>query len=342
MSLDVTAIAHSYEADTCLIAQTWRESALKLSDERVGIALERIAVAVGVQAAGTAAATQLLSLDETPADGKLIELVDVPVEFQSSLIAPGVDVLVTVVIVEVDSLLLSYILEHGQNILCLLGIYLGIAGIYTIEIRIFLVGALIVGEEEELVLDDWSSEGDTHVILSLLLILWRITRAIEVRILGTDEVLVVAIVVSRTVELIGTALGDGVDGTSGESALAHIERSHGNLNLLDGLHRYRLSTCLTAVVTAGCQTEDVIVCRTVNHEVVVSVVDTSERHITGIGNGELWVQSSHVSDTVGDARHIVDLLCRHTGSSTCTGSSKTRLAGNHHFLKLVGILLERA
>lgn len=239
MSLDVTAIAHSYEADTCLIAQTWRESALKLSDERVGIALERIAVAVGVQAAGTAAATQLLSLDETPADGKLIELVDVPVEFQSSLIAPGVDVLVTVVIVEVDSLLLSYILEHGQNILCLLGIYLGIAGIYTIEIRIFLVGALIVGEEEELVLDDWSSEGDTHVILSLLLILWRITRAIEVRILGTDEVLVVAIVVSRTVELIGTALGDGVDGTSGESALAHIERSHGNLNLLDGLHRYR-------------------------------------------------------------------------------------------------------
>lgn len=79
------------------------ESALKLSDERVGIALERIAVAVGVQAAGTAAATQLLSLDQAPADGKLIELVDVPVEFQSCLIALGVDVLVTVVIVEVDS-----------------------------------------------------------------------------------------------------------------------------------------------------------------------------------------------------------------------------------------------
>ena len=52
MRLDVTAIAYSYEADTCLIAHTWRESALKLSDERVGIALERIAVAVGVQAAG--------------------------------------------------------------------------------------------------------------------------------------------------------------------------------------------------------------------------------------------------------------------------------------------------
>lgn len=46
MSLDVTAIAHSYEVDTCLIAHTWRESALKLSDEGVGIALERIAVTV--------------------------------------------------------------------------------------------------------------------------------------------------------------------------------------------------------------------------------------------------------------------------------------------------------
>ena len=119
-------------------------------------------------------------------------------------------------------------------------------------------------------------------------------------------------------ELVGTALGDGVDGTTGESALAYVERSHGNLNLLDGLHRYRLSTCLTTIVTAGCQTEDVIVCGTVNHEVVVAVVDTGERHVAGIGNGELWVQSSHVSDTVGNARHVVDLLCRHTGSSTGT------------------------
>ena len=143
-------------------------------------------------------------------------------------------------------------------------------------------------------------------------------------------------------ELVGTALGDGVDGTTGESALAHIERSHRYLNLLDSLHRYRLSSCLTTIVTTGSQTEDVVVCRTVNHEVVVSVVDTGERHVSGIGNGELRVQSSHVSDTVGDARHIVDLLCRHTGSSTCTGSSKARLAGNHHFLELVGILLERA
>ena len=143
-------------------------------------------------------------------------------------------------------------------------------------------------------------------------------------------------------ELVGTALGDGIDGTTGETALSHIERSYRYLNLLDGLHRYRLSTRLTAVVTAGSQTEHVVVGRTINHEVVVSVVGTGKRHVTRICNRELRVQASHIGNTVGDTRHIVDLLCRHTGSSTCTGSSKTSLTGNHHFLELVGILLERA
>ena len=93
-----------------------------------------------------------------------------------------------------------------------------------------------------------TTQGDTHVVLSLLLILRRITRSIQIRILDTDEVLVVAIVIGRTVELVGTALGDGIDGTTGETALSHIERSYRYLNLLDGLHRYRLSTRLTAVM----------------------------------------------------------------------------------------------
>ena len=110
VGLDITAIAYSYEADTCLIAHTWRESALKLSDERVGIALERKAVGIGVQAGCTAAATQLLCLDQTPADGKFVELVDVPVEFQARLIALGVNILVAEVIIECHALLLSHLL----------------------------------------------------------------------------------------------------------------------------------------------------------------------------------------------------------------------------------------
>ena len=73
-------------------------------------------------------------------------------------------------------------------------------------------------------------------------------------------------------ELVGTALGDGIDGTTCETALSHIERSYRYLNLLDGLHRYRLSTRLTAVITAGSQTEHVVVSRTINHEVVVSAL----------------------------------------------------------------------
>ena len=340
VGLDITAIAYSYEADTGLIAHVWRDTALKLSDERVGIALERIAVGIGVQAGSTAAATQLLCLDQTPADGKFVELVDVPVEFQARLIALGVDILVAEVIVESHTLLLSHLLQHIHDVLRLLGIHLRVTGIHAIEVRIFLVGTLVVGEEEEFVLDDRSTQGNTHVILSLLLILRRITRSIQIRILGTDEVLVVAIVIGRTVELVGTALGDGIDGTTGETALSHIERSYRHLNLLDGLHRYRLSTRLTAVITAGSQTEHVVVGRTINHEVVVSVVGTGKRHVTRISNRELRVQASHIGNTVGDTRHIVDLLGIHTGGSTCTRSSETRLASYHHFLELMRILLQ--
>ena len=110
VSLDITAIAYSYEADTGLIAHVWRNTALKLSDERVGIALERIAVGISVQAGCTAATTQLLCLDQTPSDGKFVELVDVPVEFQARLIALGVNILVAEVIIECHALLLSHLL----------------------------------------------------------------------------------------------------------------------------------------------------------------------------------------------------------------------------------------
>ena len=127
VSLDITAIAYSYEADTGLIAHVWRDTALKLSDERVGIALERIAVGIGIQAGSTAATTQLLCLDQTPADGKLIELVDVPVEFQACLIALGIDILVAEVIVESHTLLFSHLLQHIHDVLSLLGIHLRVA-----------------------------------------------------------------------------------------------------------------------------------------------------------------------------------------------------------------------
>ena len=54
----------------------------------------------------------------------LTRLLDVPVEFQSSLIALGVDILVAEVVIECYALLLSHLLQHIHDVLRLLGIHL--------------------------------------------------------------------------------------------------------------------------------------------------------------------------------------------------------------------------
>ena len=77
-------------------------------------------------------------------------------------------------------------------------------------------------------------------------------------------------------ELVGTRLGDSIDGTTCETTLANIKRRNANLDLFDGFHRYRLSTSLTTIATIRCQAENVVVGCTINHEVVVSIVGSSK------------------------------------------------------------------
>ena len=143
-------------------------------------------------------------------------------------------------------------------------------------------------------------------------------------------------------ELVRTALRDGVDGTAGESALANVERSDIHLNLLNRFHRNGLCTSLTAIASARSQTEHVVVHRTVNLERVVTVVHTGKRHHTAVGHGQLRIETCHIGNTVCDGRHVVDLLRVDTHCRTSLGGIESALTRNNEFFEHSSIFLKAA
>ena len=92
-AVDVTFVPHAYIAGTRLVGHRRRETALQLGDELVGHALERIGIAAAVEGFARTGVVQLGRTDDAPAQGGLVGLVDVPVQFQSTLVAPCVNIL---------------------------------------------------------------------------------------------------------------------------------------------------------------------------------------------------------------------------------------------------------
>ena len=90
------------------------------------------------------------------------------------------------------------------------------------------------------------------------------------------KILVVAIAIERTVELVGTTLGDGVDSTSRKAALAHVKGGDVHLNLLNGFHRHGLGSGLSAVGARTGKTEYIVVGSTVDEELIVAIIGTGK------------------------------------------------------------------
>ena len=143
-------------------------------------------------------------------------------------------------------------------------------------------------------------------------------------------------------ENIRSALGNGIDGTSRETALTDIKRCDVHLNLLNRLHGNRLGTGLTAVGTVGSKTEDIVVGRTVNHEGIVTVARSGERHGTVVGGRQLRIEACHIGNTVSDARHIGNLLGTKARCRSCLRSIDTGTSCHDNFLKFLGVVLKRA
>ena len=95
---------------------------------------------------------------------------------------------------------------------------------------------LAVDEEEELVLDDRTTEG--HAPCCGAVFLPRSGNLLTIHGVAT-HLLVLVIDISRATEGVGTRLGDGVQATAYEVGLANVEWGNHDLHLLDGIDRYR-------------------------------------------------------------------------------------------------------
>ena len=106
----ITLITDTDVAYTRLITDGRRDSALQFTDPRVSYALERITVEIVIERADTTAIVQLLGVNKAPTDGKLIELIDVPVELYACLMALCINILGRESTRISSSLLIGYLL----------------------------------------------------------------------------------------------------------------------------------------------------------------------------------------------------------------------------------------
>ena len=104
--------------------------------------------------------------------------------------------------------------------------------------NVLRVRALVVGEEEELVLDDGTAECEAiHLFLTRVGL-----RVLDTVYAVTVHVLVGVVEVGRTFEGVCTRLGHSVDTTANEVGLANIEWSNHHLYLVNGIHRDGVAT----------------------------------------------------------------------------------------------------
>ena len=140
-----------------------------------------------------------------------------------------------------------------------------------------LLGHLTVYKEEELVLPDGATKGET--VGGHLVLLTRLRNLITVYSV-TAHVLVAVEDVGAAAEGVGTALGDGVHATTDEVGLTHVVGRNHNLHFLDCLDRNGVATTGQTVA----QTEVVIEVGTVNGEVGQTAVGTGKAHaVTTVG-----------------------------------------------------------
>ena len=163
-----TGIADANIRGAGLIAHHGRKARLQLSHKGVGGRLVFIQVVTSIQRRDATATLHRAGVDIAPTDSKLVEVIDIPVEFHTSLVAPGAHIGVSILSVVIYSLLAGHILNSVEYLSGQFYIYLRTVRAQTVVVRNRLVTVLIVGKEEELVLDDGAAQGKTEERLILL------------------------------------------------------------------------------------------------------------------------------------------------------------------------------
>ena len=127
-----------------------------------------------------------------------------------------------------------------------------------------------------------------------------------------------------------TLLGDGVDAAARKSALADVVGGYHHLNFLNGVHGDGIGACLSAVRTAGRETEYVVGYRTVDLEAVVAVVGANKRDTAVFGSHGQRAVLHDVVDVAVYGRGILDGVCREVGGSAAFGLG---VGYDYHFIQ---------
>ena len=98
--------------------------------------------------------------------------------------------------------------------------------------------ALEVGEHEELVPDDRGADAESERVVPHLA-----QRQFAAVVLVALELVALGVEVGRDLQVVGSRLGDGVDRSARESALAHVEGGYRHRHLLQRVERNGRTAC---------------------------------------------------------------------------------------------------
>ena len=144
-------------------------------------------------------------------------------------------------------------------------------------------------------------------------------------ILVSDHAAVLVVPIDAAVEVVGTRLGDGIDGTTGEARLANVERGDADLQLLNGLHRESLRTSQAAVGTVRGKTEDVVGHSTIYLNGIIAVVRTGNAHGTTLTDPYEGVDAGHVGYAVSQRGELGNTVATNGFGSAVARSSQAGL-----------------
>ena len=183
---------------------------------------------------------------------------------------------------------------------------------------------LVVGEEEQLVLDDRATQG--HAVGGFLV------KAVEVGLVTfqavTDHVRVAVGVVHGTVELVGTRLGHGVDHRTGTTGNGGVVVGQVDVDFFDGVHRDRLTLGRQAI---GFQAERIGGADAVDADgVEAGVLATGgDRAVSLADLRDARVQAHVVLDVAVGRRHGFDHVAVQVGASAhLVGTENFRTTGH--------------
>ena len=167
--------------------------------------------------------------------------------------------------------------------------------------------ALEVGEHEELVPDDRGADAESERVVPHLA-----QRQFAAVVLVALELVALGVEVGRDLQVVGSRLGDGVDRSARESALAHVEGGYRHRHLLQRVERNGRTACGQVAADA----EHVVERRAVDRHVRLAVVAAADGQSRG-GRRGLRREAHDVVHAAVDRRHQFDLLVGDAGDRPC-------------------------